>query len=1002
MTVDVLKQVWPEWQIEGKPLGKGSYGVVYKAVRRDHNVESYSAIKVISIPSDPSEIDSLRSEGMDIYATRTYLEGIVNDFVSEIQLMESLKGVQNIVSVEDYKVVERTGEIGWDIFIRMELLTPFNTYTGGRKLTEGEVIKLGHDICSALEICGQRNIIHRDIKPENIFINDFGHFKLGDFGIARKMENMAGGLSQKGTFNYMAPEVTNSSNYDARVDTYSLGIVLYRLLNGNRLPFLDTEAQLLNPNERRNAVDRRLRGEELPPPCDASPAMASVILRACAYYPDMRFSSATEMKQALTSVAYGTYQAAAAGNPDAAASGNGAPGDYDRTTSVRRAPAAPDQHSGQQVNTFGAVPKKKSKLPVIAAVALAVVILAGVGIFAVSRLSGPGDGDSTGETSGQPTAGTADYSKFDEEQISSILSEAEALAAAADYEGALTKIKAGLLTYPKSGALQEKEQEYIGALAAQVKQKTLEEASGLAESGDYIAAMALIQSAQDTDGEDPDYTNAYNNYRAAYKDKETGAAGKLADKGDYPGAIQSLNAAILVIGEDADLSNLIQTYQAAYELQVIARADQLLDAEKFDEALAVLNGGLDDLPNSAALLGKKSEAESLKAAAGSNPGGQDPNPPVSQDPDPSASQNPNPPAGQNPNQSPVLPKDEEEFDISGAESRADAAEIQREDLYHATFSSDSQKTDWYRFTTSENYSAYRIEIMNNSIDTSISFTLYDAYEKELKKQSVSKGNSGYLDIELESNTSYWIAVSRSYNYVNGNYQFSVKEKIRYAGMEKGSAFIIGLGSKNTKEFDVYGINDWYKFQTTRNYSTYQFTLTNNSVNTSIYLTVYDEYDTQMGQIYASKGATSTLDLILAADREYTIRFSRSYDGYNGYYQFTVSEMICDSGLTQDDAYPLELNQQFHGTADTSFDEWYMCYFEETGEYNFQLTNNSINSVLYATIYDVLGTELGRINAYNGSTAEKSIEVAAGAVLYLKFTRGNSDSFGNYTVYVAKK
>ena len=242
MTVDVLRQVWPEWQIEGKPLGKGSYGVVYKAVRRDHNVESYSAIKVISIPSDPSEIDSLRSEGMDAYATRTYLEGIVNDFVSEIQLMESLKGVQNIVSVEDYKVVERTGEIGWDIFIRMELLTPFNTYTGGRKLTESEVIKLGCDNCSALEICAQRNIIHRDIKPENIFINDFGHFKLGDFGIARKMENMAGGLSQKGTFNYMAPEVTNSNNYDARVDTYSLGIVLYRLLNGNRLPFLDTEA----------------------------------------------------------------------------------------------------------------------------------------------------------------------------------------------------------------------------------------------------------------------------------------------------------------------------------------------------------------------------------------------------------------------------------------------------------------------------------------------------------------------------------------------------------------------------------------------------------------------------------------------------------------------------------------------------------------------------------------------------------------------------------------
>lgn len=994
MTVDVLKQVWPEWQIEGKPLGKGSYGVVYKAVRRDHNVESYSAIKVISIPSDPSEIDSLRSEGMDAYATRTYLEGIVNDFVSEIQLMESLKGVQNIVSVEDYKVVERTGEIGWDIFIRMELLTPFNTYTGGRKLTESEVIKLGHDICSALEICGQRNIIHRDIKPENIFINDFGHFKLGDFGIARKMENMAGGLSQKGTFNYMAPEVTNSNNYDARVDTYSLGIVLYRLLNGNRLPFLDTEAQLLNPNERRNAVDRRLRGEELPPPCDASPAMASLILRACAYYPDMRFSSATEMKQALTSVAYGTYQAVAAGSPDAAASGSRAPADYDRTTSVRRAPAAHDQHSGQQVNTFGAAPKKKIKLPVIAALALAAVILVGVGIFAVSKLIGPGDGGSTSETSGQPTAGTIDYSKSDEKQIASIISEAEALAAAEDYEGALTKIKTGLVTYPKSEALQKKELEYTDALAAQVKQKTLEEASKLAGSGDYIAAMALIQNALDTNGEDPDYTSAYNDYRAAYKDKEVGAAGKLADKGDYPGAIQSLNAVILVIGEDADLSNLIQTYQAAYELQLIAKADQLLEAEKFDEALAVLNGGLDNLPNSAALLRKRSEAESLKKAAGSNPGGEDPDPPASQDPGPSDSRNPN--------QSPVLPKEEEEFDISGAESRADAVVIQREDLYHATFGSDSQQVDWYCFTTSENYSAYSIEIMNNSIDTAVYFTLYDAYEQELKKQYVSKGHTGCLDAALESNTTYWISVSRSYNYVTGNYQFSVKEKIRNAGMEKNNAFYVRLDSKNIREFDVSGITDWYKFQTTRNYSTYQLALTNNSVDTTIYLTVYDEYDTQMGQIYASKGSTSTLDLILAAGKEYTVKCSRSNDGYSGYYQFTVSEMVCDSGLTKDAAFPLEPNEPFHGTADTSFDEWYMCYCVENGEYNFQITNNSIDTVLYATVYDMLGTELGQIYAYTGSTSEKSFEATAGTVLYLKLTRSNSGYFGNYTVNIVKK
>jgi serine/threonine protein kinase len=392
---------------------------------------------------------------LDINATRTYLQGVVSDFVGEIQLMQSLKGIQNIVSVEDYKVVEKAGEIGWDIYIRMELLTPFNTYITNKKLSEKEVIKLGCDICTVLEICAKRNIIHRDIKPENIFINDFGYFKLGDFGIARKMENMTGGLSQKGSPNYMAPEVTNGSEYDARVDTYSLGIVLYRLLNGNRLPFLDTETQLLNPNERRIALDRRLRGEKLPAPSDASAAMADLILRACAYDPGMRFASATEMKQALLSVANGTYRVVAATSLDKTTSVRKAPDGYDQTVSVRKAPEAANQKPAGAVNTFGTPKKKKSVLPAVIVAVLVIGLVVGGGIFAISTMLG-----GLGGSGKDDHAGTAGQAQGDEEQIAAIVAEAEALAAAQDYEGALEKVNAGLVTYPKSENLKNKSEEW--------------------------------------------------------------------------------------------------------------------------------------------------------------------------------------------------------------------------------------------------------------------------------------------------------------------------------------------------------------------------------------------------------------------------------------------------------------------------------------------------------------------------------------------------------------
>lgn len=404
MDLEILKQIWPEWQIEEKPLGKGSYGIVYKAVRQDHNVESLAAIKVIPIPTDPYELDVLRSEGMDIEATQTYLQNIVNDFVSEIQLMESLKGAQNIVSVEDYKVVEKVEELGWYICIRMELLIPFNTYIRNKKMTEDEVIKLGCDICTALEMCSKRNIIHRDIKPENIFVNDFGDFKLGDFGIARKLENLTSGLSQKGTFYYMAPEVATRNDYDVRADIYSLGIVLYRLLNGNMLPFLNSENLLLNSTERSTAVNRRLRGEELTAPSEASPAMADLILRACAYDSNMRFSSATEMKQALMSVANGTYHMIYARDFDRTIPVCKSPVDYERTMSVRRASVSSALEAGRTLNSSGSASKKKSKLPAILAAFFAVIILAGTGIFAVSKLNAHNTNSTPHETFPESTS----------------------------------------------------------------------------------------------------------------------------------------------------------------------------------------------------------------------------------------------------------------------------------------------------------------------------------------------------------------------------------------------------------------------------------------------------------------------------------------------------------------------------------------------------------------------------------------------------------------------
>ena len=300
---ELMNKIWPEWTIVDK-IGEGSFASVYKAVRQDLIGTSYAAIKVIQIPQDSNEIDALHAEGLDAENTFNYYQDIVKDYSSEIKLMDSVKGYTNIVTIDDYKIYHPEGKMLWYVFIRMELLTPLLKHVLLEKIDEEKIIRLGIDLCTALDICHQHNIVHRDIKPENIFVNANGYYKLGDFGVARNLEKITHGLSFKGTPNYMAPEVVKATIKEkdfisaAKVDIYSLGMVMYWLGNNSKLPFMP-QKQIATPEDRNNAYYRRISGQKLPPPQQVSPELQRIILKACSYNPDDRYSSAADMRADL-------------------------------------------------------------------------------------------------------------------------------------------------------------------------------------------------------------------------------------------------------------------------------------------------------------------------------------------------------------------------------------------------------------------------------------------------------------------------------------------------------------------------------------------------------------------------------------------------------------------------------------------------------------------------------------------------------------------------------
>ena len=290
---------WKDWKIVRR-LGGGGFGTVYEIERDFYGEEELAAMKVIRIPKEESDLDDDYNSGMTEEEVREKYTYIQNYFSKEYQLMLEFKGHSNIVNCHDFSVVPNPDGPGCALYIRMELLKPLKEVLKTETFSEARIVQLGIDICRALEICERRDVIHRDIKPDNIMMSDFGNFKLGDFGIARTMEKTMS-ASMAGTDWYMAPEVAKKMKYGKSVDTYSLGLVLYWLLNDGRLPFVP-EKDRISAKDMQAAYRLRMQGKEIPEPKRGSRQLKAVVLKALSFEREKRYHSGKEMLEALLEI----------------------------------------------------------------------------------------------------------------------------------------------------------------------------------------------------------------------------------------------------------------------------------------------------------------------------------------------------------------------------------------------------------------------------------------------------------------------------------------------------------------------------------------------------------------------------------------------------------------------------------------------------------------------------------------------------------------------------
>ena len=297
-------EIFNNWMIE-KQVGSGSNGKteVFQLKRVDSNWEEVNVLKVVTIIEENGKIDLLPETYRKSYEEKR--KELSKKAEEEVHLMYELRDSPYIVNSFDYKFLDwkEENQFGRDLLIRMEFLDTLDDLIKSEMhYDEQQIIQIGKDICKALIHCHKKSIIHRDIKLANIFKNREGTYKLGDFGIARMLENSNVATTMTGTWAYAAPEQfaqNAEQKYDYRMDIYSLGLVLYELSNQNRLPF--ASSRYISKEE----IQLRITGKQIPMPSNVSQAFGKVILKACSYQAKDRYQSAQEFLDDLRIVEKG-------------------------------------------------------------------------------------------------------------------------------------------------------------------------------------------------------------------------------------------------------------------------------------------------------------------------------------------------------------------------------------------------------------------------------------------------------------------------------------------------------------------------------------------------------------------------------------------------------------------------------------------------------------------------------------------------------------------------
>lgn len=253
-------------------------------------------LKHISVPASDAQVRALILSGIceNEHDVLAYYTGLVSGMKRELELGKELAETGCFSGAVDFQIEQKTNGIGYDIYILQPLQVPLNELINRNGMTHLRAVNLGIDLCDAIIACRNSGYLFANLNPDSIFLVPSGKFMLGDLGLIPLKDLEYAGIPESYIGSFSAPELFDiTTPPNLTIDLYSLGMVLYRIYNGNHGPFEDE-----NTNEAM-ADKLRLSGKPLPTPIYADYELAGIINKACSHRIANRYTSPEQLREAL-------------------------------------------------------------------------------------------------------------------------------------------------------------------------------------------------------------------------------------------------------------------------------------------------------------------------------------------------------------------------------------------------------------------------------------------------------------------------------------------------------------------------------------------------------------------------------------------------------------------------------------------------------------------------------------------------------------------------------